>query len=412
MAAPIVILNPFDPLPGEEVREGRYAYLSRRLAERGFRVIWITSDWSHRYKRRRDREDLARQGASHGVRVEFIETRPYERNVSLRRLRSHAAYSKAAAEVLHTLEAAVVVVSTPPPQLASGAVTAAHRMGATAIVDVQDLWPAEFRRFWPASLKWMNDLVFARMRSAYRQACREADALVGVAEAYLVDARRFGQTPHDIVVRLGVDLEAFDRAAESGENLLAAHTGDLGHVLFWGGTISRGSDWRSVVEAVRLLNDEKMPVTLAILGTGPDEAAMRHRCRQRGIEHCVRFFGWQPHDAYAATLRRSTVALNTWAPGSTVAFPNRAFDYMAAGVPIVNSLTGEFADLVDAERIGLNCMAGSADGLAEAIRRLLADDDLPNRMGCSACRLAAERFDRKIEYQRYLDLCEALAATT
>lgn len=407
----VVILNPFDPLWGEEIREGRYAYLARRLSESGFDVTWITSDWSHRHKRRRDREDLARQGASRGVRVEFVDTMPYKTNVTLRRLRSHAVFSKAAVQVLETQDPKVVVVSTPPPQLAHGAVVAAHRMGAAAIVDVQDLWPAEFRRFWPAGLKWMNDLVFARMRSAYRQSCREADARVGVAEAYLLDARRFGRTPHDLVIHLGVDLEAFDRAAGSGTSLLDAHAGDLGHVLFWGGTISRGSDWRSVVEAVRLLNGEKTPVTLAVLGTGPDEEAMRHRCRQMGIEHCVRFFGWQPHDAYAATLRQSTVALNAWAPGSTVAFPNRAFDYMAAGAPIVNSLTGEFADLVEAERIGLNCMAGSADGLAEAVRRLLADDDLRNRMGCSARRLAVERFDRKHEYEGYLRLCETLAAS-
>ena len=406
----VVILNPFDPLLGEEQGEGRYAYLARRLCENGFDVTWITSDWSHRYKRPRDQERLSRGAASVGVQVEFVETLPYERNVALRRLRSHAAYSKAAAEVLHTLEAEVVVVSTPPPQLAHGAVMAAHRMGAAAIVDVQDLWPDEFRRFWPAGLKWMNDLAFARMRSAYRRACREADARVGVAQAYLADAQRFGRAQHDLVIHLGVDLEAFDRAAENGENLLAAHAGDLGHVLFWGGTISRGSDWRSVVEAVRLLNDEKTSVTLAVLGTGPDEEAMRHRCRQTGIEHCVRFFGWQPHDAYAATLRQSTVALNAWAPGSTVAFPNRAFDYMAAGAPIVNSLTGEFADLVEAERVGLNCMAGSADGLAEAVCRLLADDDLRNRMGCSARRLAEERFDRKHEYEGYLSLCEVLAA--
>jgi len=408
----VVILNPFDPLWAEEQREGRYAYLARHLAESGFDVTWITSDWSHRRNRPRDRDAIHAAAEARGAQIVFVETIPYETNEAVRRLHSHARFAKDAVRVLEGLSPQVVIVSSPPPQMADGAVRAAHRAGAAAIVDVQDLWPTEFRRFWPRGLKWLNPLVFWRMEAAFRRACRDADARVAVAGAYLADAHRFGQTPRDLVVRLGVDLEAFDRAAERGSNLLAAHPGDLGHVLFWGGTISRDSDWPTVVDAVRLLNDEKPPVTLAVLGTGPGEAAMRHRCRQKGIERRVRFFGWQPHDAYAATLRQSAVALNTWVPGSTVAFPNRVFDYVAAGVPIVNSLTGEFADLVEAERVGLNCAAGSTDGLAEAVRRLLADDDLRLRMGRNARRLAERRLDRTQEYRRYIDLCEMLAAAT
>jgi len=407
MAQPsVAILNPFDPLWGEE-REGRYAYLARRLAEDGWQVTWITSDWSHRHKQRRDVTALLRRVPA-GVRVEFVPTRPYDRNVCLARLASHEDFSRAAASVLGRVPADVVVVSTPPPALADAAVAVAHRRGARAIVDVQDLWPDEFRRLWPPGLRWLNDLVFWRMRSAYRRACREADARVAVAEVYLADARRFGAAEHDAVIHLGVDLEAFDRDAREGASLVPVPPGDEPPVLFWGGTIGSGSDWMTVLEAVARVAEDFPGCTLAVLGTGPDDPAMRQVSRERGWDGHVRFFGWQPHPAWAATLARSDAAINSWAPGSTVAFPNRAFDFLAAGRAVVTSAGGEFGMLVEQEAIGLNYPAGSADGLTRAIVTLLADDDERREMGRRARRLAEERFDRRIEYQRYVDLCRRL----
>jgi len=405
----VVILNPFDPLLGEEQGEGRYAYLARRLCENGFDVAWITSDWSHRYKRRRDREDLVRQGASRGVQVEFVGTMPYKTNIALRRLRSHAAFSKAAVQVLETQDPNVVVVSTPPPQLADGAVLAAHRMGAAAIVDVQDLWPEEFRRFWPAGLKWMNDLAFARMRSAYRRACREADARVGVAEAYLADARRFGRTLHDLVVHLGVDVEAFDRAAGSGTSLVDAEGDRPARALFWGGTISSATDWPRVVDAVARLVPRHPSIMLIVLGTGPDAAAMQQRARAGGLGEHVRFLGFQPYEAYVSTLCRADITIHALHPTSAAAFPNRAFDYLAAGKPIVNSVGGEFGKLVETEGIGLNVPAGSAEAMADAFARLLDDADLRREMGRRARRLAEQRFDRRLAYEPYIRLCRHLA---
>lgn len=407
----IVILNPFDPLWGEEDREARYPYLARRLAENGFAVTYVTSDWSHRMKRHRDAEAIARAAGERGVHVEFVETLPYRVNTSLRRLRSHARFSKDAATALEALSPGVVVVGTPPPQLADRVVTTAHRLGVPVVVDIQDLWPEEFDRFWPRGFKWFNKVAFHGMVAAFRRACAGADAVVGVAEKYVAQACRFGAPARREVVHIGVDVHVFDESAQRGRNLLADAVSEGRQILFWGGTIASGTDWAGVIEAVARLVPEHPSVLLAVLGTGPDVNAMQAYARDRGIEDHFRYLGFQPYDAYAATLAASDVALNAWHPTTEVAFPNRAFEFMAAGVAVVNTLGGEFGELVASQGIGLNCPAGSAAGLAEAVRLLLADGDLRGRMGRNARRLAKERFDRKHEYEGYLSLCEELAAS-
>ncbi|MGB2998430.1 MAG: glycosyltransferase family 4 protein [Phycisphaerae bacterium] len=413
MNAPsVVIVNPFDPLHGEETREARYMYLARRLAERGFEVTRITSDWSHRRKQPRDLKAILRAAEAVGVRVEFVKTLPYSRNVSLRRLRSHARFSKDAVRLLEKLSPAVVIASSPPPELADGVVSAAHRMGARAIVDVRDLWPEEFERFWPRGLKWLNPLVFRRMRTAFGRACRSADALVGVAEAYLAEARRFGRTEHAEVIHLGVDVAAFDEAARRGRNLLADEVEPHRPVLFWGGTIASGTDWPGVIDAVARLVPQYPGLLLAVMGTGPDVEAMQQRARDRGIQEHVRLLGFQPYEVYVPTLCHADVTVNALHVKTASAFPNRAFGYMAAGKPIVNSVEGEVADLIETEGIGLNYPAGSAEAMADAFARLLADASLRREMGQRARRLAEDRFDRQVEYERYIRLCETLAAAT
>ena len=409
-ASSVAILNPFDPLWVEEKREGRYAYLARRLAERGFAVTWITSDWSHRHKRRRDTAAIQAAGASVGVRVEFVATRPYLKNISVGRLWSHAQSSKAAARLLQTLAPDVVVVSSPPPELAGRAVAVARRVGAASIVDVQDLWPSTFRRFWPPGLKWMNRIVFRPQRAAYARACRYADALVGVAEEYVADARLFGRTRRTEVIHIGIDVAAFDAAARAGRNLLEGERGPDRPVLFWGGTISAPTDWPCTLEALARLLSRYPTLLLAVVGTGPDEPAMRAAVAERGLGEHVRFFGFQPYEAYVATLLRSDVAIHAMRADSEVAFPNRPFDFMASGKPIVNSVVGEFGDLVEREGIGLNYPAESAERMAEAFARLLDNKDLCRDLGRRGRRLAEERFERSIEYERYIKLCEVLAA--
>jgi len=406
----VVILNPFDPLWTEEGREARYPYLARRLAEGGFHVTWVTSDWSHRHKRRRDRATIRGAAEALGVRVEFVDTLPYRKNTSLRRLRSHTRFSRDAVRVLEALSPDVVIASSPPPAMAEQAVAAAHRLGAAAVVDVQDLWPEEFDRFWPRGLKWLNQVAFHGMVGAFRRACRDADAVVGVAERYVEEACRFGGPPHREVVHIGVDVHAFDEAAGRGENLLADEVREGRPILFWGGTIASGTDWSGAIDAVARLIPAHPSVLLAVLGTGSDAAAMQQNVRTRGLQEYVRFLGFRPYEVCAALLRQSAVALNAWVPQTAVAFPNRLFDFMAAGVPAVNSLAGEVARLVEAERIGLNYPAGSAEAMADAFARLLIAPDLRRDMGRRARRLAEERFDRKVEYARYLGLCETLAS--
>ena len=110
----------------------------------------------------------------------------------------------------------------------------------------------------------------------------------------------------------------------------------------------------------------------------------------------VRFHGCLAAAELASLLRSCDVGIVPMRDESFVGVPNKMFDYAAAGLAIVSSLTGESAELLHKYACGITYRAGDAASLAEAVRQA----------GClskGASRQLCEReFDAKRIYGDYV----------
>src|SRR5699024_6026675 len=78
---------------------------------------------------------------------------------------------------------------------------------------------------------------------------------------------------------------------------------------------------------------------------------------------------------------------------------NKAGDYGAAGLPVINTQESpEYRDLLDRYEAGRNCANGSISDVADAIRELVDNPDLRSQMGRNGQCLAADLFDRDKTY--------------
>jgi len=369
----IALVNIFDPLPGDPYREGRYAALCRALVQRGHRVTWYTSAFFHSLKRFRDAGAIARKAEEIGYRPVLVPAVAYRANVSLRRLFSHGRTARRLEVLWREVAEApdVILVSLPPPVVGRAAAQWARRCGAALVVDVQDLWPETFRRFWPPGLGWLNPLVFAGMHRKVRATCRQAAAVVGAARGYTDRASRWALpgTPA-ATLRLGVDLAALDAAVRPlGSIGLEKPVGETW--IFLGGTLSAYIHWPAALDMMMELNRRgRRDVHLVVVGTGPAEAPMRQEAARRGLTN-VRFLGQQPYEVFASVASSSDVGLVPVRPEALVLFPNRVFDYFAAGLPVVSTIGGELAEVLAARSAGITCEA-VGPALADAVERLLA----------------------------------------
>lgn len=408
----IAVVNPFDPLPGEGFRPGRYATLCRHLAEAGHDVTWYTSTFWHEFKRPRDAEVVCAAADALGYRVVLGRAPGYRRNVSLARLRDHAVLARHLRQLWregdHRPE--VVLASLPPPGLVRAAADWADRVGARLVVDVQDLWPETFRRFWPPGLGWLHPIVFAGVARAAREAYRRAAAVTAAARGYLEHARPFlaPGTPAE-VLHLGVDLAAFDAGVAPLETFDLAKPAGRKWV-FLGGAIRSYIDVPGVAAMMAALRDRgRDDVELVVVAPSPSDEPLRQEVARRGVAN-VRFLGYRPYDQYASIAAVCDVAVLPQRPEALVFYPNRVFDYLAAGLPILNTAAGEVAEVLADHDAGLTCDAADPPAWADALERLLGRDlpaDHRERRGAWV-----ERFDRAAISRRFVALLERVAGAS
>ncbi|MGC8761090.1 MAG: glycosyltransferase, partial [Bryobacteraceae bacterium] len=74
--------------------------------------------------------------------------------------------------------------------------------------------------------------------------------------------------------------------------------------------------------------------------------------------------------------------------------PNKLFDALAAGVPLVQDTQGWIKELLEQEQCGITVPRGDTRAMADAVLRLARDEALRRRMGDNARRLGRERFER------------------
>ncbi|MBN1943214.1 MAG: glycosyltransferase family 4 protein [Phycisphaerae bacterium] len=377
----IAVVNLFDPLPGEDAREARYATFCRALSEAGHTVTWYTSDFSHLFKERRDTRAIQTAAEKIGYHIVFAQGQAYRKNVCPGRLRNHRQVTRQLEHVWsHRADPGdVVLVSLPPPGLAEAAACWARGTGAKLVLDVQDLWPETFERFWPFGFGWLHGLVFGGMRRASHRSCQKADAVIGVAEGYVRHSDRW-RRPDALtaVLHLGVDLAAFDRAVQPLE-IISVQKSAGEKWIFVSGSLGAYVDQEVIVRLMDVLRQRgRNDVRMIIVGSGPAEAALRNRLRQKGLlDTSVRVMGRVSYETYASLAAASDIGLLPLKPEAHVFFPNRVFQYFAAGLPVLGTVGGELANVLAEHHAGRTVSPTDTAGLADAAEALLERPSFP-----------------------------------
>ncbi|MBA8826933.1 GT2 family glycosyltransferase/glycosyltransferase involved in cell wall biosynthesis [Saccharopolyspora lacisalsi] len=171
------------------------------------------------------------------------------------------------------------------------------------------------------------------------------------------------------------------RAAETG-------IGSDDKVVLWAGGVYSWFDPLTLLHAVHQLSERRDGVRLFFLGMkhpNPDvpEMGMADRTRQLsdrlGLTDEQVFFNetWVPYDRRQNYLLDADCGVTTHFEHveTTFAFRTRVLDYLWAGLPVVTTDGDSFADLVRREGLGLVVPAEDPRALAEALERVLYDED-------------------------------------
>lgn len=340
-----------------DAKQMRIGMLAEHLQARGHEVHWFASTFDHYQKTLRTSEDT-QMTLANGVALYLLHAGSYLRNLTVARVRHHALL---ACRWRHMAEQQpkpdVIVVAYPIIEWAREAVRFGKAHGIPVIVDVRDLWPDTFCKLVSPLLRLPVMLASKLLYADVGQLLRRADALTAMSRDVLNWAvRKAGRAPNaqTRVFYLGTDLPAPKGLIRPAREVLQ---------ICFVGSLGNNSDALIIAEAARLLQGEALHITIA--GDGDFMPALRERVA--GLAN-VTLRGWLARDGVDAVLRESDIALLT---GDCEAMPNKFFDYVAYGLPIICSMRGEVRDYVEAHGLGPVCDANNPEALAEAIRQAI-----------------------------------------
>jgi N-acetyl-alpha-D-glucosaminyl L-malate synthase BshA len=140
----------------------------------------------------------------------------------------------------------------------------------------------------------------------------------------------------------------------------------------------------------------RVPSRLILVGDGPERGRVEQYCREHHICGSITFIGSLP--LVEEVLVGADVFL---LPSESESFGLAALEAMSCEVPVVATRAGGLPEVVVDGETGFLCAVGDVDGMAEAAMRLLADEELRQRLGRAARRRAIEQFSQDAVVQRY-----------
>ena len=150
-----------------------------------------------------------------------------------------------------------------------------------------------------------------------------------------------------------------------------------GLLLAFAGRITRQKALGTALDALGRVDD----VTLAIAGDGPDLRDVRRKVAELGLDGRVRFLGPLNRDAVLTLFRAADASLLT---SSWENFPHTVVEALAVGTPVIATAVGGVPELVRDGQNGLLVPAGDHGALAAAIRRLIDEPGLRERLAVAA----------------------------
>jgi len=218
---------------------------------------------------------------------------------------------------------------------------------------------------------------------------READAVTTICEGLKSDIVARGIDEEKVtVIPNAVDLERFStESARDAE--LAARLGLEGKVVLgFLGSFYAYEGLMLLVEAMPQILEHRPEVRLLLVGGGPQEAELRERVRQSGLEDQVVFTGRVPHDevdryyGLVDILVYPRLAMRL----TQLVTPLKPLEAMAQGKLVVASDVGGHLELVKNDVTGRLFHAGDPRALAETVIDMVGHPHRWERMRQSARR--------------------------
>jgi len=361
---------------------------ARQWVAQGHQVTVVSSVYS--------KSDLQPQGLVStqwfdGIEVKVLNVRIDNRQPVWKRILSFIKYSLLSSWYALRLPAHVVVASSGPITAGLPGLVARYLRGRKMVFEVRDLWPEGAIAMGMLQNKWLQKAAYAFENRCYKAANQIVCLSPGMAQNI---TQRLGHT-HVHAVPNASDMALFGAPPQPRTVLpawaqnkqLAVYTGNIGPV----------NNSMLLLKAAALLHQQQQHhIMLVLIGQGQQQQAIEQAIEQQALPNIkvlplmpkTQVVHWVQHAMCALVPLSNRPVLNT-------SSPNKLFDALAAGTPVIQTTQGWLKTLLDTHQCGATVSAQTPEPLVATLLEWAANKTVRTQMGQAAKTLAQQQFTKE-----------------
>lgn len=278
--------------------------------------------------------------------------------------------------------------TTPPIFQAPTAWLLARLKGVPFLLEVRDLWPA-----FAVAVGVLKNKTLIRMSEwLERFLYRHADQVMVNSPGFIDHVKARGAEKVALIPN-GTDPEMFHPEAK-GTSFREKNNLKEKFLVLYAGAHGLSNDLDVILEAAVQLQCEK-EIQFVLLGSGKEKTRLEKEAEERGLDN-VLFLPPVPKVEMSKALAAADACLAILKPIEMykTTYPNKVFDYMAAGRPIILAIDGVIREVVEEAQAGIFVNPGDPQSLAKAIQDLALNPTKRRKMGINGRKMIELQFSR------------------
>lgn len=273
------------------------------------------------------------------------------------------------------------------------------------IFEVRDLWPEL-----PKALGMKNPFLIAGMSVLEWLSYHLADACVGLSPGICEGIKKRSQKGKSIaMIPNGCDLDLFIPSSRDQLNLEGISTDKKVAVFTGAHGIANGLD--AILDAAKVLKERgRNDIICVFIGDGKMKPHLLKRAAKEGLDNC-RFYAPMPKKQLNKVVASADVGLMVLANVPAFYYgtsPNKFFDYISSGLPVLNNYPGWLADMINENKLGVVVPPDNPEAFADGLIRLMDNEDFRRQCGKNARKFAEEKFSRDMLADHFVDFLETI----
>lgn len=331
--------------PENKLRMHRSGLLAKFISEnKNCKVIWWTSTFNH-FLKKHEYEDDTEVQINDNFKMIAIKGTGYSKNISFNRLKDNQIIRKKMKKLFEVNEPPSIIISSFPTMgLCELSLSYAKNRNIPVLIDYRDMWPEVYVDLFPGLLKKVAQILFYPLFYKASKIFKNANGIIGITSQFLDEGLK--KANRKKIESDNVFPLVYKQTNHNKENIKLARDFWDSHIelsdkkklrVCYFGAIGFQSNWDTIIDAIRLINEKNLNVEFIICGTGDKLDELKNKSKNL---NGIYFPGFINSAQIEVLMDNSDLGLCAYFPKQNYleSIPGKAVEYMYGGLKIISTL--------------------------------------------------------------------------